>query len=49
MRGVHVTDVKLEVLVVPEGCCYGPYASLNDPDGNRGRLQEVTERLPGRV
>jgi hypothetical protein len=25
------------------------YASFGDPDGNRWMLQEITERLPGRV
>jgi catechol 2,3-dioxygenase-like lactoylglutathione lyase family enzyme len=33
----------------PEGRSYGSYASFNDPDGNRWLLQEITERLPGRV
>ena len=33
----------------PEGRSYGSYASFDDPDGNRYVLQEITERLPGRV
>ena len=33
----------------PEGRSYGSYASFSDPDGNAWILQEITERLPGRV
>jgi catechol 2,3-dioxygenase-like lactoylglutathione lyase family enzyme len=33
----------------PEGRSYGSYASFDDPDGNTWMLQEITERLPGRV
>jgi hypothetical protein len=33
----------------PEGRSYATYASFSDPDGNRWLLQELTERLPGRV
>ncbi|MCW0001020.1 glyoxalase [Pararhizobium sp. YC-54] len=33
----------------PEGRSYRSYASFSDPDGNGWLLQEVTERLPGRV
>jgi catechol 2,3-dioxygenase-like lactoylglutathione lyase family enzyme len=33
----------------PEGRSYGSYASFRDPDGNKWLLQEITERLPGRV
>jgi catechol 2,3-dioxygenase-like lactoylglutathione lyase family enzyme len=33
----------------PEGRSYATYASFNDPDGNRWVLQEIRERLPGRV
>ena len=33
----------------PEGRSYGSYASFSDPDGNVWLLQEITERLPGRV
>jgi catechol 2,3-dioxygenase-like lactoylglutathione lyase family enzyme len=33
----------------PEGRSYFSRASFADPDGNQWQLQEVTERLPGRV
>jgi catechol 2,3-dioxygenase-like lactoylglutathione lyase family enzyme len=33
----------------PERSSYGSYASFSDPDSNSFLLQEVTERLPGRV
>jgi catechol 2,3-dioxygenase-like lactoylglutathione lyase family enzyme len=33
----------------PQGRSYGSYASFSDPDGNVWILQEITERLPGRV
>jgi catechol 2,3-dioxygenase-like lactoylglutathione lyase family enzyme len=33
----------------PEGSSYGSFASFSDPDGNRWLLQEITERLPGRM
>ena len=33
----------------PERRSYFSYASFSDPDGNEWLLQEVTERLPGRV
>jgi catechol 2,3-dioxygenase-like lactoylglutathione lyase family enzyme len=33
----------------PERGSYRSYATFNDPDGNGWLLQEVTERLPGRV
>lgn len=33
----------------PQGRSYASYASFDDPDGNTWLLQEVTERLPGRV
>jgi catechol 2,3-dioxygenase-like lactoylglutathione lyase family enzyme len=33
----------------PEGRSYFSLASFTDPDGNRWLLQEITERLPGRV
>jgi catechol 2,3-dioxygenase-like lactoylglutathione lyase family enzyme len=33
----------------PERKSYFSYASFSDPDGNQFLLQEVTERLPGRV
>jgi catechol 2,3-dioxygenase-like lactoylglutathione lyase family enzyme len=33
----------------PEGRSYGSWASFTDPDGNGWLLQEIKERLPGRV
>ncbi|MEV0287014.1 MULTISPECIES: VOC family protein [unclassified Kribbella] len=33
----------------PEGRSYASYASFHDTEGNRWLLQEITERLPGRV
>lgn len=33
----------------PERRSYATYASFDDPDGNKWLLQEITERLPGRV
>lgn len=33
----------------PDGRSYATYATFRDPDGNRWLLQELTERLPGRV
>jgi catechol 2,3-dioxygenase-like lactoylglutathione lyase family enzyme len=33
----------------PQGRSYASYASFSDPDGNRWLLQEIKERLPGRV
>ena len=33
----------------PEGRSYGTYARFSDPDGNTWLLQEIVERLPGRV
>jgi catechol 2,3-dioxygenase-like lactoylglutathione lyase family enzyme len=32
-----------------EGASYGSFATFADPDGNTWLLQEVTERLPGRI
>jgi catechol 2,3-dioxygenase-like lactoylglutathione lyase family enzyme len=33
----------------PDGASYGSFASFSDPDGNGFLLQQITERLPGRV
>jgi catechol 2,3-dioxygenase-like lactoylglutathione lyase family enzyme len=33
----------------PEHRSYGSFATFSDPDGNGWLLQEITERLPGRV
>ena len=56
-RGVDVSEVVHRVAVGParlkgphpERRSYASLASFNDPDGNSWVLQEVTERLPGRV
>jgi catechol 2,3-dioxygenase-like lactoylglutathione lyase family enzyme len=33
----------------PDHTSYNSYATFSDPDGNRWLLQEVTQRLPGRI
>ena len=33
----------------PDHATYGSFATFRDPDGNEWLVQEVTERLPGRV
>jgi catechol 2,3-dioxygenase-like lactoylglutathione lyase family enzyme len=33
----------------PDGASYRSFASFADPDGNRWLLQEISERLPGRL
>ena len=33
----------------PDRSTYGSFATFSDPDGNSWLLQEVTQRLPGRV
>jgi catechol 2,3-dioxygenase-like lactoylglutathione lyase family enzyme len=33
----------------PEGMSYRSFAAFQDPDGNRWLLQQITDRLPGRV
>jgi hypothetical protein len=33
----------------PDGKSYSSFATFEDPDGNSWLLQEVTDRLPGRV
>jgi catechol 2,3-dioxygenase-like lactoylglutathione lyase family enzyme len=33
----------------PQGRSYATYASFRDPDGNKWLLQQITQRLPGRV
>jgi catechol 2,3-dioxygenase-like lactoylglutathione lyase family enzyme len=33
----------------PEGRTYRSFASFSDPDGNGWLLQEITQRLPGRI
>ena len=33
----------------PDHLSYGSYATFSDPDGNSWILQEITQRLPGRI
>jgi hypothetical protein len=33
----------------PQHTSYGSFFSFNDPDGNAWLVQEVTNRLPGRI
>ena len=35
--------------LAPDRASYGSFATFSDPDGNGWLLQEVTQRLPGRV
>jgi catechol 2,3-dioxygenase-like lactoylglutathione lyase family enzyme len=54
-RGVDVTEIfhRTEAGVEsgpdPEGRSYNSFATFADPDGNQWLLQQITERLPGRV
>jgi predicted enzyme related to lactoylglutathione lyase len=51
-RGVEVSEVTLQVppgLDGSAGRSYFATATFSDPDGNSWVLQEVTNRLPGRV
>ncbi len=54
-RGVEVSEPfhrgagGFEPGLDPERKSYNTYATFKDPDGNGFLLQEVTERLPGRV
>jgi catechol 2,3-dioxygenase-like lactoylglutathione lyase family enzyme len=55
-RGVDVSEIWHAVPgkgrtqgIDPERRSYSSRASFSDPDGNEWQLQEVTERLPGRV
>jgi catechol 2,3-dioxygenase-like lactoylglutathione lyase family enzyme len=54
-RGVEVGDLfhrgesGIEPGPDPQRASYQTYASFSDPDGNSWLLQEVNERLPGRV
>ena len=47
-RGVNPTGRRVPGRD-PDGRSYGSFASFNDPDGNRWLLQEIKQRLPGRV
>jgi catechol 2,3-dioxygenase-like lactoylglutathione lyase family enzyme len=33
----------------PDGATYSSFAAFSDPDGNTWLLQEITDRLPGRI
>jgi len=55
-RGVDVSEIFHTVIgegvlpgIDPERTSYASRAVFADPDGNQWQLQEVTERLPGRV
>jgi predicted enzyme related to lactoylglutathione lyase len=55
-RGIDVSEIshglpghRPEPGRDPEGRSYASSASFSDPDGNQWILQEVTERIPGRV
>ena len=54
-RGVEVSDFfhrgesGFEPGLDPERSSYNSYATFSDPDGNGFIIQEVTERLAGRV
>lgn len=47
--GFHIGNEGRAAGPDPLGRSYASYASFHDPDGNRWVLQEITERLPGRV
>jgi catechol 2,3-dioxygenase-like lactoylglutathione lyase family enzyme len=56
-RGVEVSEVFHRTSVGgepirgphPQRLSYSSFATFSDPDGNNWLLQEITERLPGRV
>lgn len=47
--GFHIGDEGRAIGHDPERRSYATYASFHDSEGNRWGLQEITERLPGRV
>jgi len=50
LAGGFYADTKARTLGPdPQRRSYASYASFSDPDGNRWLLQEITQRLPGRV
>jgi catechol 2,3-dioxygenase-like lactoylglutathione lyase family enzyme len=49
LGGGFVTDAKRASGPDPQRRSYASYASFRDPDGNVWLLQEITDRLPGRV
>jgi catechol 2,3-dioxygenase-like lactoylglutathione lyase family enzyme len=55
-RGIEISDIfhalpggEPEPGRDPEGRSYVSQAAFSDPDGNTWVLQEVTERIPGRI
>ena len=57
-RDIEVTDIwhgppfpveARQPGVDPERTSYGSFCSFEDPDGNLWIVQEVTDRLPGRI
>jgi catechol 2,3-dioxygenase-like lactoylglutathione lyase family enzyme len=57
-RGINVSDIWHGAPFPPEArlsgpdpahTSYGSFCSFTDPDGNAWLVQEVTDRLPGRV
>lgn len=47
--GFHIGDEGRAPGPDPEGRSYATYVSFDDSEGNRWVLQEINERLPGRV
>jgi catechol 2,3-dioxygenase-like lactoylglutathione lyase family enzyme len=47
--GFHATTEGRATGPDPQGISYTTFASFSDPDGNGWLLQEITDRLPGRV
>ena len=45
----HRTESEIEPGLDPDRRSYNSFATFSDPDGNSFLLQEITERLPGRV
>ena len=48
-RGVNASADQRQPGRDPDGNSYRSFASFSDPDGNRWLLQEITQRIPGRV
>ncbi len=47
--GFHIGDEGRAPGLDPERRSYASYASFHDSEGNRWLLQEITQRLPGRI
>jgi catechol 2,3-dioxygenase-like lactoylglutathione lyase family enzyme len=45
----HITKTVKQPGRHPEGKSYSSFTAFSDPDGNGWLVQEVTERLPGRI